>query len=576
MPPRGTRAGVGTVVFAVLVSLFLAFFLVYPVALILKQAFVVKGRFTLELFRYLWTNPACSDAVRNSLIIGAATTLLSVVVAMPLAIFTGRYTFPGKKWLTGLVLVPMIMPPFVGAIGMRRMLSPNGTIDILAVKVLSFLHLVSPDTMGAVDLARGGMLGVIILETLHLYPIMYLNVAAALANVDPGLEEAAKNLGASSWRLFRTVTLPLTTPGLFAGAIIVFVWAFTDLGTPLIFDFKAVIPAQIFDYYKSANENPFTFSFVVLVIVICAAAFWLSKRFTDRRTYYMLSKNTRGKAETPLGARGAVLAYCLFGVVTLVAVLPHISVILTSLSTPATWSLTAFPTALTLEHYRDILTRDETLAGIKNSLFYSAGSTAFDIVIGVGIAYVLARKRLFGRGALDLVAMMPLALPGFVLAFGYWAAFAGSATFRFLDPFRNPTLLLMVSYSVRRLPFMVRSVYAGFQQVSPALEEASANLGAGPLRTLRKITVPLVFANILAGTILCFSFAMLEVSDSLILASERPYYPITKVIYDLNMVIQNSTNLAAAMGVLGMVLLVLSLLVAGRVLGERMGELFRA
>jgi len=156
------------------------------------------------------------------------------------------------------------------------------------------------------------------------------------------------------------------------------------------------------------------------------------------------------------------------------------------------------------------------------------------------------------------------------------AAFVGSGTFRFLDPFVNPTLLLMVSYSVRRLPFMVRSVYAGFQQVSPALEEASANLGATPGRTLRKITVPLVSANILAGSILAFSFAMLEVSDSHTLATEKSFYPITKAIYALSMDIQRGPSLAAAMGVLGMVLLVTSLVVAGRVLGERMGELFRA
>jgi len=275
-----------------------------------------------------------------------------------------------------------------------------------------------------------------------------------------------------------------------------------------------------------------------------------------------------------LGARGTAAAYLLFGAITMLAVLPHVSVLLTSISRE--WVLTAFPTGFTLDHFRDIFSRDETVDGIRNSLLYSTGSTAFDLILGVGIAYVLARKRLFGRGVLDGIAMLPLALPGFVLAFGYVAAFAGSRSFRAIDPFINPTLLLMVSYSVRRLPFMVRSVYAGFEQISPSLEEASANLGATPLRTLGKITVPLVFANILAGMILCFSFAMLEVSDSMILASERSFYPITKVIYDLSMNLQNGDNLAAAMGVLGMGLLVASLVVSGRVLGERMGELFRA
>jgi iron(III) transport system permease protein len=562
-----------TIIFVLAVAAFLSFFLMYPVGLMLRKAFFVNGAFGLGLFRDLWQNSIRRECIANSLIIGLAVTAFSTIVAVPLAILTGRYSFAGKKWLTGLVLVPMIMPPFVGAIGMKQILSRNGTIDILVVKALALFHIVPPETMGLVDLTRGGLLGVIILGTLHLYPIMYLNVAAALANVDPGLEEAARNLGASSWRLWRTVTMPLTMPGFFAGAIIVFVWAFTDLGTPLIFDYKQVIPVQIFFDARAVNENPSSFSMVVVVIAICAIAFLLSKRFTGRRTYYMLSKNTRGAAGTPLGRRGTALAYVLFGVVTLVAVTPHMSVVLMSMS--ERWTMTALPSAFTLGYYRDVFSREETLGGIKNSLLYSTGSTAFDIALGVGIAYILARKRLFGRGALDAVAMLPLALPGFVLAFGYVAAFVGSKTFRWLDPFTNPTLLLMVSYSVRRLPFMVRSVYAGFQQIAPTLEEASANLGATPARTLWKITVPLVFANILAGAILCFSFAMLEVSDSMILASERSQYPITKVIYDLSMNIQGGDNLAAAMGVLGMALLVVSLFVAGKVLGERMGELFR-
>jgi len=329
----------------------------------------------------------------------------------------------------------------------------------------------------------------------------------------------------------------------------------------------------VFNDARAINENPSSFSLVVVVIVICAVTFLLSKRFTDRRTYYMLSKNTRTRPAANLSFRGTLLAYVLFGGITLVAVLPHISVVLTSLSKE--WVFTAFPTQLTVGYYRDIFGREETVSAIKNSFLYSIGSTGFDVVLGVGIAYVLARKRFPGAQVLDAVAMIPLALPGFVVAFGYVAAFVGSSAFRIIDPFVNPTFLLMVSYSVRRLPFMVRSVYAGFQQVSPSLEEAAANLGASPSRTLRTITLPLVLANVLAGGILCFSFAMLEVSDSMILASARPFYPITKTIYDLSMNLKGGDNLAAAMGVFGMGLLVVSLLVAGKVLGERMGELFR-
>jgi len=168
--------------------------------------------------------------------------------------------------------------------------------------------------------------------------------------------------------------------------------------------------------------------------------------------------------------------------------------------------------------------------------------------------------------------MLPLALPGIVLAFGYVGAF--SATF--LDIRNNPMPLLVFAYAIRRLPYMVRAAYAGLQQTSETLEEASMNLGASPARTMRKITFPLVFANIVAGGILAFSFAMLEVSDSLILAVKEEFYPITKAIYAMSLRVADGAYVASAMGLLGMALLAASLLLAGRFLGKRMGELFRA
>jgi iron(III) transport system permease protein len=188
------------------------------------------------------------------------------------------------------------------------------------------------------------------------------------------------------------------------------------------------------------------------------------------------------------------------------------------------------------------------------------------------IAYILARKRIPGKDFLDLIAMLPLALPGLILAFGYVACFSGS----FLDPRENPTALLIVIYAVRRLPYMVRAAYAGFQQTSIALEEASQSLGATPLKTMRKVTFPLIIANLVAGGILSFAFAMLEVSSSLILAMKKEFFPITKAIYYLFGRVGDGPYIASAMGMLGMVLLIISLVLTGRFLGKRMGELFRA
>jgi iron(III) transport system permease protein len=216
-----------------------------------------------------------------------------------------------------------------------------------------------------------------------------------------------------------------------------------------------------------------------------------------------------------------------------------------------------------------------TASSIRNSLFYSSLSALVDLVLGVLIAYLLTRKQIPGASVLDLLAMLPLALPGLVLAFGYLGGFNVPQTW--LNPRDNPALLLVAAYSVRRLPYIVRSAYAGFQQTSVTLEEASLNLGASAFRTLRKITIPLVMANLIAGSLLTFSYAMLEVSDSLILAMKEHYYPITKAIWALMGRIEaDAPALASAMGILGMALLTVSLFAAGKVLGKKMGQLFRA
>jgi iron(III) transport system permease protein len=211
------------------------------------------------------------------------------------------------------------------------------------------------------------------------------------------------------------------------------------------------------------------------------------------------------------------------------------------------------------------------MTSIRNSILYSSLSTILDVGLGVVIAYLLVRHKFRGAALLDAVVMLPLAVPGLVLAFGYVAAFSDTP----LDPRGNPVALLVIAYAIRRLPYMVRAAYAGFQQINPQLEEAAVNLGSPPLRAMWKVTVPLVTANLVAGGILVFSFAMLEVSDSLILATKEQYYPITKAIYVLIQRIEDGPYIASALGVWAMIFLAVSLLAAGVLMGRKMGQVFR-
>jgi iron(III) transport system permease protein len=548
--------------------IFFGVFLFYPVGLLLKGAFVVEGRFSLHYFDLLVSSPLQREALGTSCLIALLTTALTTLLTLPLAWLTTRFSFRGKALLTSLLLVPMIMPPFVGAIGLRQLLARFGSVNLGLMQ----LGVIPPDQ--PIDwLGRGGFWGIVMLQVFNLYPIMFLNVSAAMANIDPALREAAQNMGAGGGRLFRTITMPLILPGYFAGAIIVFIWAFTDLGTPLIFGYSRVVPVQVFDAVNDLNTNPMGYTLVVLVLLLTLALFLLSKQVLAGKRYEMMARGHTLGAEaraTPLQTVGLwTLMLAIIGV----ALLPHLAVIVQSFS--ERWFFSITPTEWTVATYGEIFRDPATVTSVRNSLFYSSLSAVLDLVLGVMIAWLLTRRRIPLAGLLDALAMLPLALPGIVLAFGYVAAFDFQVSW--LNPRENPTLLLIVSYSVRRLPYIVRSAYAGFQQTSVTLEEASANLGASPFRTLRRITLPLVMANLVAGTILTFSFAMLEVSDGLILAMRQRFFPITKMIYELmGRIDPGAPSVACALGVVGMIILTVSLLVAGRLLGKRMGQLFRA
>ncbi len=551
----------GTLFYLAILSAFFGAFLFYPLLYIFPHAFYIDGKLSFTFFKLMVANPIYRDAVVNSINIGIITTIVTTIISLPLAYLMVRYKFAGRELLKGLLLAPIVMPPFVGAIGMRQFFARFGSINLLLMK-LGILH--QPiDWLGG-----GGLWGVIIMEALHLYPIMYLNIVAALANIDPSLEEAAENTGANKWKVFTTVTLPLIMPGYIGGAAIVFIWAFTDLGTPLIFECRDVIPVQIFNMVTDIGGNPMGYALVVFVIFVTMVFFYLSRKILGRKSYEMLPRQSSELRVKSSGFRIGLIYVFTLGI-TLVALLPHLSVFLTSISQK--WFMAALPENITMTYYGKVFTHDLTLPGIRNSIVFSFFSTIIDIILGIVIAYLLTRKDIPAKGILDTTSMLPLALPGLVLAFGYVGCFSGTR----LDPRHDPSFLLVIAYAVRRLPYTVRTAYAGFQQTSVFLEEASNSLGASPLYTLRKITLPLIRPHLIAGGILAFAFAMLEVSDSLILAMKEKFYPITKVIYVLNGRVTDGPYIASAMGILGMMLLTASLIIAGRYLGKRMGELFR-
>jgi iron(III) transport system permease protein len=553
--------GYGTVIATLLMLLF---FLVVPVSVIMVKAFYNDGHFTLDYFRLMFANELQTTAIMNSLYIGLATTVITTVLTLPLAVINAKFEFPGKGLLTGLLLVPMVMPPFVGAIGIQRFFARRGSVNL---QLMEWGVISEPiEWLGGTNM----FWAVVILEVLHLYPIMYLNLSAALANIDPSMEEMASTLGVKKWRQFKDIVWPLARPGYFAGAIIVFIWALTDLGTPLLVGYHDTMPVRIFNMVTDVNENPVGFALVFVVICVTVLIFMLSKLMFSSKKYEMLARGHVTSSVKKVGFIKALPIYALLLFVVAAALFPHFSVIITSISDK--WFMTVLPDDYTTKYYQMIFQTELPMIGIKNSLLFAGLSTLLDLVLGMLVAYVVVRKLVPFSGLLDSLVMVPLALPGIVLAFGYVVTYSDT----FLDPLNNPVPLLVIAYAIRRLPYMVRSASAGLQQTSASLEEASATFGASRFYTLRKITVPLVTANLIAGGLLCFAYAMLDVSDSLILAMKDKFYPLTKAIYALYLEQGKGEFIASALGVIGMGILAACIMGASLILGKKMGELFRS
>jgi len=575
--PRRARARVDgppalvPIALASLVVIFLLVFLILPVCLTIGAGFYHKGGVSFYWFRRVVGNEILRGQLVNGLALASVTTLACLVVAIPLAVVRTRYRFWGSGVLGALLLVPLILPPFVGALSMRRLLGQYGVLNLLLERIglLDFSAGRPPDWLGS------GFSGVVVLQVLHLFPILYLNASAALANVDPAMTQAARNLGAGPLRSFFRITLPLIRPGLFAGGTIIFIWAFTDIGTPLILGYDEVIPVTIFQRLSQAQVSPLTYGLVFIMLSTAVALYVLGKFVFGRGAAGESAKATVAEETRRLGPVGTLAAWGLFGAVIFASLLPHVGVVLTALS--RRWVSTILPTAYTVDHLVFVVTRRETYGCIRNSLMYAGTSTAVDIALGCAAAWLLIRSRLRGRTLLDGLTMLPLAVPGLILAAGYVAMTARGSPLEGIGPMRNPFVILVIAYSVRRLPFVVRGVSAGLQQVPVSLEEAGRNLGATRPQTLLRITVPLILANIIAAGVLTFAFAMLEVSDSLILAQQHAHYPITKEIYKQaasgNV---DAASVASALGVYGMLLLGGTFAVAGALMGRRLGAIFRA
>jgi iron(III) transport system permease protein len=539
--------------------LFLLVFLVYPLIRIFYDAVTDEGgRFTLDNFLGFFRDGFYLRALWKSLILGVATVVASSIVGIAVAFLLVRYDFRGRGLFGYLTLIPIISPPLVGTLGFTFILGRAGSINVLLMdafdmlKPINFLY---------------GIHGVVLVETLHLFPMITLNVVDALGKIDPALEEAAESVGARGWKKFLTVTLPLTTPGYVAGALLVFIWTFSDFATPLILGVQDLLAAQAYlNIVQFVDRRIFRMGIVISALMVLLAVVFLlvARRWVGLKDYSSLSYSVIERR--PLSGLRQVAAVSFLALIMLLAFIPYVGVALASLSRG--WSLTPLPLAYTLQHFERVIV--ETPKYIVNSFLYAGLAVILCIAVGVPIAWILGRSTVPGRGALDAVNTLILAVPGTAIGIAYIRAFHFDLP-GFDRGLTSFWIVMPLVLAVRRLPYTVRGAYASLLLVHRSLEEAAASVGATSGRAFRDVTMPLIWKGIVVGGLFSFMTSLQEASAVLFLALGG-WEMITNGIFAFY--IAGSSSEAAALGVILIAVAAISVVLINRLAAGRMGGVF--
>jgi len=510
--------------------------------------------------------------ILNTISVALSTTISSAILGLITAFILARYDFPCKNLFRILLYIPMLATPFVNAYVLGKLFHPtSGLINFILYDVLHIIPY-------RIDL--NGLVGISLAQTLSYFPIVYLNFQASLLNIDPSLEEQAENLGAKGFSLFRRVTFPLALPGLTAGMIITFIFSMEDLSAPIGFIgysgnplAKKVMSYYIFQSFSEAMRGvitPETAALSIILLLFSIFGFILIKRYVSLKTYASLSRGGRWNPRVKrIHGVKLLLIYIFLIFIVLFSSMPQIGTIILA---STDWVVSGvMPKTFTLEYFYSLL-HPSVSRSISNSIIYSSIAVLIAVFIGSSSAYSVARFKGIIPSLLDILSTIPVAIPGIVLAVGYFMFFSSFFRWTFLDPLLDPAPLLILAYSFRRLPFAARSIFAGLQQVHVSLEEAAMNLGASRFKSFFKIVLPLILMNLFSGAILTFVYCMSEASTSVTLGALRwdrgpiTFY-INQVVY--GSILVGSASIGASLCVLLMSVQLMAITISNYILKQR-------
>ncbi len=479
---------------------FLIIFLlvIYPLFNILMQSFISLETDKIGLGNYVtfFTTPYYLRSLLNSLVVSLGGTLGAVILGVPLAFFTTRYKIFGTPLLNSLATLALLTPPFLGAYSWIVMLGRNGFVTNFFAKI----GITLPTIYGAS--------GIILVYALQYYPFVFLLTSNGLQTIDRSLEEAASNMGATPFKRFYKVTMPLVTPSITSGALMVFMLSLANFGTPQIIGGRyRVLPTMAYNMYTSEiSKRPAMASTISIILVLVASGAIFLQRFAARRRKFSSVLLYRAQSVKLKGASN-FFAHFISYLIVFLSTLPMGIVVLFAFKNT---SGPVFIDGYGLGSFRQV--SREVPTAIVNSFWYSIVALVFIVVIGTLLGFIVTRKQNVATRVLDTLLMTPYIVPGTVMGIGLIIAFNKPPMILY-----GTAAIVMIAYFIRRLPYSVRSASSILQQIDPDLEDAGISLGAPPARAFRKIAMPLMIPGIVSGAVMSWITSINELSASILL-----------------------------------------------------------
>jgi iron(III) transport system permease protein len=529
---RGAGARAGALALLVL----LLWLVAYPLLLVLVEGIRPEGVWSLEYVREFLSRPNEWKALWASIWISLASVALSALIGVPLALLFARWQFPGRRVLGTIVALPAVLPPLVGVIAFLFLYGESGFVAHLFQRIFRV-------EQAPWQLEGAG--AILLVHAYSMYVYFYLFTRAALALVPGSVYEAAESLGASRWRTFRAVVLPLLQPALAGAAVLVFLTSLASFSAPYIFGggFR-VMTTQIIST-RLNGDVALAMVETAALTAVALTGLWLF-RLSDRRT---LVGGSKGSPPAPRRVQRAWLRRGIAAgawLLAIVLLLPHATLLLVSFVPLGTWTTEALPPAYSIGNYVTLVRDPVRFRPLLNSLWMATAATAAAVAFAVTVGLLVVRRRVRLGGALEGLLTLPWAVPGTVFAIAIATAFSVHAPQAARFVLVGTLWILPLAYLVRNLPITGRATLAAFRQLDPSLDEAAQSLGAGRWRALRRVTLPLLRPALLAGASLAFVTAFGDFVTSILLYTYDTRPVSLEILGSLR---QSDVGVAAAYGV---------------------------